>query len=118
MEVFRREPNETNIRLFKRIEKAQKISQYFVYWPLGAKRVGVDVELGALLDRLSSGRDHDVRLFVQEGAGRLHPDGEFECMEEGRRTGYYQDLVAHGCPIVLWEDHSDLFDSFLQHADP
>lgn len=58
---------ETNTGLFKRI--AGQATQFFVYWPYGAQRPGVDWELGILASWLEEERPIDVRLFVEDAAG-------------------------------------------------
>lgn len=89
-----------------------------MYWPYGAQRSGLDVEVGFLLDAFGRGQSPDVRLFIEAGkhaAGRiLH--GQLTFLESGRRTRYYEDLSEYGCPIVEWGSYESLLGYLAQHS--
>lgn len=116
LEFHSRRDDETNQELFQRVEKEEQIDRYIVYRPPDAAGIGMEWELGALNDRLAEGRDHDIRLFLHQDAGRLRPDGYLEITEEGRGTGYYQDLVRHDCEVVEWASYEELFRAVGFHV--
>lgn len=107
MEGHERLPDETHAQHFRRIVSTKRTS-YFVYWPYGAKRAGLDVELGFILEELAKGEDSGVRLFVENKAGGIvlaadshgNLEAYFVSKEKGRRTTYYEDLVRMGAIIV------------------
>lgn len=117
MEAHPRRPGEAHSELYRRMVRARRIRRYFIYWPAKAQRAGVDVELGFLLNELLSGKDLDVRVFVESTAGRVRY-GSFESCEAGARTRYYEDLLTLGCPIVEWRSYRDLWRALRHHASP
>lgn len=114
MEGHQRRPREANTTLFKRVARQHRVTQFFVYWPFGAQRSGLDWELAILCDRLDEGEDLDVRVFVEDRAGSVQ-SGQFESNEMGRRTTYYEDLVTFGCPIIEWSTYDELWLGTLAH---
>ncbi len=123
MEDHERLADETHSQHFRRIVSAMSTS-YFVYWPYGAKRAGLDVELGFILDELMKDENTDVRLFVESEAGRIvfaadehgHPASYFVSKEKGRRTTYYEDLIKMGAVMVEWKGYDELLSALYQHA--
>ena len=118
MEMHQPEPGERHTALFARVCREAKVNGYFIYWPYGAQRSGLDVELGFLLWQLEHGKSLDIRLFVESGpksAGRVE-DGQFVARELGRRTRYYEDLVAYGVDLVEWASYSELWEAIYHHA--
>jgi hypothetical protein len=104
-----------------RVVQEGAIDRYAIYWPYGAVRPALDVEIGWLLHALQrkevSGErvgifyegDPDGRKAARE---RLTPDGRivFESLERGRRTTYYDSLVAAGAVPVPWASYEDLLE--------
>ncbi len=89
-----------------------------MYWPYGAQRSGLDVELGFLLEALQRGESPDVRLFMEVGrhaVGRIL-DGQMVFLERGHRTRYYEDLSEYGCPIIERENYQSLLEYLAQHS--
>lgn len=117
MEAHPRRPGEAHSALYQRIVRARRVRRYFIYWPAGAQRAGVDVELGFLLSELLAGKDLDVRVFVERSAGTVR-HGSFESREAGARTRYYEDLLTLGCPIVEWRTYRELWRALRHHASP
>jgi len=115
MEAHDKTEGETNTALFNRIVKDFGIDRFFVYWPSGAQRTGLDVELGFLLQMFHDGKEPDVRIFVESTAGGMD-GGHFTAHEKGRRTTYYEDLVAYGCPLIEWESYERLRDAVAYHG--
>ena len=118
MEMHQRGEGETHTGLFDRLVRELPVERFLLFWPYGSQRPGLDVELGFLLTRLNDRVPLDVRIFVESGArvaGRL-VGGDFESTELGRRTHYYEDLVAYRCPVIEWEDYSVLFNAVLRHG--
>ena len=101
--------------------KESGIDRYAIYWPYGAVRPALDVEIGWLLhgiQRKDVAGDR-VGIFYEsnpEGrrAARERPtkDGRmvFESLERGRRTTYYQSLVAAGAVPIPWAAYEDLLE--------
>jgi|SRR5579871_656933 hypothetical protein len=107
-----------------RVVRELGIDRYAVYWPFGAVRVAVDVEIGWLLHALQHhGVDGErVALFYEwdpdghrAAQERPTPDGKivFESLERQRRTTYYQSLVAWGATPIPWSSYEDLLE-FLE----
>jgi aspartate-semialdehyde dehydrogenase len=97
-------------------ERELGVTQHFVYYPYGAPGEGHVGEIVALLDRRADGEPVDIRVFpetsVVDKAG-----GEFHVLEEGRGTGYLNDLIQPGCPVPEWEEYRGLFRAFRWHAE-
>lgn len=118
MEAQVAESGEPNMGFLQRLVRDLPVKRFLVYWPYGADRSGLDVEIGYLLTRLEDKTGLDVRIFVEAGG---HPAGkligrQFVVTEHRRRTRYYDDLLTYGCKIVEWESYQALFDSFLSHG--
>ncbi len=118
MEAQVAKSGEPNMGLLQRLVRDLPVKRFLVYWPYGADRSGLDVEIGYLLTRLEDKTGLDVRIFVEAGS---HPAGkltgrQFVIAEHRRRTRYYDDLLTYGCQIVEWESYQALFDSFLSHG--
>jgi hypothetical protein len=54
-------------------------------------------------------------VLVETTAGRV-TTGRFESRETGRRSRYYEDLVAYGFPIVEWSDYEELWLALQHHT--
>lgn len=109
---------EPNMGLLQRLVRDLPVNRFLIYWPYGANRSGLDVEIGYLLTRLEDQIDLDVRIFIEAGS---HPAGrlagrQFVVAEHRRRTHYYDDLLVYGCTMVEWESYQSLFDSFVAHG--
>lgn len=118
MELHAPKPGETHTALFKRLCEEAKVDGYFVFWPFGAQRSGLDVELGFLLWQFEHGRSPDVRVFIETGAraaARVEA-GHLVALESGSRTRYYEDLVRYGASIVEWSDHDELLEAIYHNA--
>lgn len=108
---------EATIEKFRRIEQELDITQHFVYYPYGARGEGHVGEIVALLDRRAAGQAVDVRVFP-EGRVVDKSGGEFHVLEEGRGSGYLNDLIQFGFPVPEWDDYAGLFRAFRWHAGP
>lgn len=118
MEAQVARPEEPNMGLLQRLVRDLPVKRFLLYWPYGADRSGLDIEIGYLLTRLEENAGLDVRIFIEAGgrpAGKLI-GREFVVAEHRRRTRYYDDLLTYGCKIVEWESYQALFDSFLSHG--
>lgn len=118
MEQHNRLPGEKHTSLFSRIVREQRVNQYFLFWPYGAQRPGLDVEIGFLLLRMDQGEKLDIVLFVEAGqkvAGKVE-NGLFVSRESTRRTHYYEDLMEFGASLVEWEDHGILWSSLMSYG--
>ncbi len=107
-------------KLLRSVEES-RIDRYAIYWPFGAVRPALDVEIGWLLHGIQrkdvSGQR--VGIFYEwdpEGrrAARERPTANgrmvFESLERGRRTTYYQSLVAAGGVPIPWATYDDLLE--------
>jgi hypothetical protein len=114
-------PGETKAGKFARLIRTERVTRYALYWPFGANRAGLDVEIGLILERLHREEilGEYVRVLIEDdGAGRsagaleATSDGrvEFVPAERGRRTVYYGDLVQYGAILTTWADYGELFE--------
>ena len=118
MEAHSRLPGEKHTSLFTRLVREEAIDQYFLFWPYGSQRSGLDVEIGFLLLKMDQGEKLDIVLFVEAGeriAGRVE-NGLFVSREATRRTHYYEDLIAFGASLVEWDDYSILWSSLMSYG--
>lgn len=116
-------------RKFHDLIEKHWVNDFYLYWPFGAARSGLDVEVGFLLERGHQERpglppdrvtifyenDGDARraaeLRVGRG-GRL----EFVALERARRTRYYADLLSVGAAAVSWKSHSELVQRVMARS--
>ncbi|MDE1822190.1 MAG: hypothetical protein KGJ23_02675 [Euryarchaeota archaeon] len=113
---------------FLELVRKHMVDQYFVYWPFGAARPGLDVEVGFLLLQMGRGElpgDRVVVFYEDDGASRRAASlvydtagrMRFSSLErEGRRTRYYPDLVDFGATTKPWKDSQELLERVLAHA--
>lgn len=125
MEDEKRKPGEAHFDLFLRLVEERQVATFVIFWPIGARLHGLEVELGYLLSRLSDGTlsPEDVYLLAEERTlGVDERASMLAWSEPGNRTRYHQDLVAHGCPIRRWSDPSSLLAQAaaigLEHGRP
>lgn len=117
MELHPKRRGETHIALFRRIEREEKVHQYFLYWPFGAHGAGANVEVGALLDRRARGDSLDVHVLLETSAGEVSRT-ELTLSEGAKGTRYFHDLLAYGANVVRWETHRGLFRAARSHVKP
>lgn len=111
MEFHERREDETWIDLLERIEEHEEVELYLVYRPPGMAGDGTDWELALLTNRMNQGDPHDVRLLVHPEAGTLEAGGTLWIHEPDRGTGYYEDLITLGAPVIPWETYDHLFEA-------
>lgn len=63
MEAQVARPGETNMGLFQWLFRDLPVKRFLVYWPYGADRSGLDIEIGSLLTRLGDKMKLDVSFF-------------------------------------------------------
>jgi hypothetical protein len=118
MEGHERLPGEKNITKLNRIVRDLEVDRYVLFWPYGAQRPGLDVEIGSLLQRMDQGEELDITMFVEAGAkvaGRVE-DGLFVSREATRRTHYYEDLLEFGASFVEWDTYETLWFSLMNYG--
>ena len=118
MEDHLRLSGEKHTSLFTRLMREEAIDQYFLFWPYGSQRSGLDVEIGFLLLKMDQREKLDIVLFVEAGeriAGRVE-NGLFISREATRRTHYYEDLIAFGASLVEWDDYGILWSSLMSYG--
>lgn len=96
--------DEPNTAFFRRLVQQKKVQRFLVYWPLGARLHGWDVEAGALLQWLETGvlLPEQVYLLVERG---VIEDGEVSALSEpGNRTRYHEDFEAYEVRMRVWDD--------------
>lgn len=123
----RKPPNST--RKFHDLIRKHRVQDYYVYWPYGAARSGLDIEIGFLLEQM--GRDppgvpgEKVTVFYEDdGANRRAAElafgsqdrMEFGSLEMGHRTHYYADLIDLGGIAKAWRTQTELIDEVLARA--
>jgi hypothetical protein len=117
---------EAKAEKFARLIPEEGIREFVVYWPFGANRSGLDIELGFVLERLRrkeiDGRA--VRVLVEDDgatrrAGGVEIDGNgdlaFVSYEHGGRTTYYADLARYRAIVASWADYAELVE-LLENA--
>ena len=121
MESFPDVPGQPKAEKFSGIVEGQGVCRFVLYWPFGANRSGLDVEIGFVLERLRRReiRGEDVRVLIEDdgakrraGGREVRPDGTFGfvSLEEGERTWYYDDLVLYRALIPSWTDYGELLE--------
>jgi len=114
-------PQESPVDKLQRIVHEGGVDRYALYWPYGAVRPALDVEIGWLLPSLQRKEipGESVGIFYEwnpEGHQAAHeralPDGRFvfESLERDRRTTYYQSLVDWGAIPIPWSSYEDLLE--------
>jgi hypothetical protein len=105
------------------------VTDYYLYWPYGAARSGMDVEIGFLLEQMAGDtpklESDRITVFYEDdgekrrsaeigfgGGGRL----EFTPLERTRRTRYHTDLVDLGAIARPWKNYPELFERVLARA--
>lgn len=63
-------PREDNFAFFLRIQEEREVRTFVLFWPLGARLHGLDVEVGHLLTRLSDGQLEPHRRVPPGGEAR------------------------------------------------
>lgn len=94
---------------FNRLVQERDVQVFVFYVPASARRSGMDVEVGAVLQWMELGWLHPKQVYVL--AERVHyqeDDGFGSLNEEGNRTWYYHDLASKGCRIRLFLDRDSL----------
>lgn len=110
-EAHDRRAGEEHFDLFLRIVEEENVRTYLVFWPLGARLHGLEVELGHLLTEVKGGRldPENIYLLAEERAAGIDAgDGTVAWSEPGKRTRYHEDLVAMGCPIRRWRTETGM----------
>lgn len=118
MEEWTGHPGETQTELFERILHEAPVRAFIVYWPLGAKLLGLEWELGILTQKFHYAGFPPERVYVLAESGILadNPqDGTATVVaidEGGNRTRYHQDLFGDACKLRLWDNQ----ESLLRHC--
>lgn len=112
---------ETPFRKLTRLVETRDVRTFVLYWPFGARLLGLEVEVGSLLRALARGEiaPAQVVLLVEARALGVRLDGTWSLDEPGNRTRYHADLVAAGCRIRRWrtEETLQLHALDLAHQD-
>jgi hypothetical protein len=121
LELHHDRVRETPADKLLRIINEGGVERYAIFWPYGAVRPAVDVEIGWLLHSLQRKEvsGEQIGIFYEwnpEGrkAARERPVAGgrvvFESLERGRRTTYYQSLVDWGAIPIPWAGYEDLLE--------
>ena len=122
-----KDPANSTVKFHELVQK-HFVQDYYVYWPYGAARPGLDVELGFLLEQLwrkELGGDHVTLFYEDDGVRRRAGEYQFghdgrlrfvSLERQGKRTRYYPDLVDFGALAKDWHDHAELVEEILAHA--
>ena len=119
-----KDPPNSTVKFHELVEK-HFVEDYYIYWPYGAARPGLDVELGFLLEQMwrrELGGDHVTVFYEDDGARRRAAGYQFgrngrlqfvSREKHGKRTRYYPDLVDFGALAKDWRDHAELVEEVL-----
>ena len=122
-----KDPPNSTVKFHELVRK-HFVEDYYVYWPYGAARPGLDVELGFLLEQMwrRELRGDHVPVFYEDDGARRRAAGyqfarngrfQFVSLERyGKRTRYYPDLVDFGALAKDWRDHGELLEEVLARA--
>lgn len=102
---------EDNFAFFRRLIDEASVRTFVLFWPLGARLHGLDVEIGYLLSQMEEGRldARDVYLLAEKRLlGVRSGEAILAWSEPGNRTRYHEDLVARGCRIRRWSSEDAL----------
>lgn len=102
---------------FHRILGEGDFEQVSIYWPAGANRSGLDVEIGFLLSMLQRQelRPESVLLEIQTKCVDFR-ENDIVFLEEGKRTQYFLDLFRFECPILVWSTYEELLENLRASA--
>lgn len=124
MELTTQRTGESNTDLFDRILDQSPVTAFIVYWPLGCKLLGVEWELGMLVQKFRYEKFPPGRVYILQQKGilndaNLEKEGEDDCLtevvatdEKGNRTRYHEDLYKFGCKVRIWDSK----ESLLRHV--
>jgi hypothetical protein len=112
---------ETKASKFSRLVHDEEIDQFVLYWPFGANRTGLDIEIGFILEKLRRGEitGENVRVLIEDDGPRRRAGGEetaedgtftFVSYEKGHRSTYYGDLIPFGAILTGWASYEELFE--------
>lgn len=119
MEDHEKEKGESNTALFTRIIKENDVRHFLVFWPIGARLLGLEKEAGDLLRWLNDERlaPSQVYLLVEK---TMADDDESEGMgalnEPQNRTRYHTDFLSYEVPVRFWDDMDSLFSHTVAFA--
>lgn len=97
--------SEDNFGFFQRLVDERQVTTFVLFWPLGARLHGLDVEIGYILTQLEAMalRPRDVYLLAEKRLIDLRSrEAVLAWSEPGNRTRYHEDLVARGCKVRRW----------------
>ncbi|HLN51501.1 MAG TPA: hypothetical protein VN819_05255 [Thermoplasmata archaeon] len=128
MESHADQAGESKAAKFSRLVQDEGVTRFAFYWPFGANRAGMDVEIGFVLERLRRKEilGEDVRILIEDDGSKRRAGGReagtgnsvtFVSFEQGRRTRYYGDLVVYGAILPTWSDYGELLELLENIAD-
>lgn len=127
LELHHDRSKESPVDKLLRVVREGDIDHFALYWPYGAVRPALDVEIGWLLHSLQRKEIPGERVGIfyewspegrRAAQERTRSDGHlvFESMERGRRTTYYQSLVDLGAIPIPWSSYEDLLEFLEEFA--
>ncbi len=110
-----------------RLEREKSVDRFYIYWPWGAVRSSLDIEIGHLETLIEHHEITGTQISIffeddgqQRRAAELRVTSEgflfFRPLEKGRRSRYHGDLRLYGATFVPWGDHDELLVDFLDEA--
>lgn len=117
-------PDEEPVDKLLRVVKEDHVDKFAIYWPYGAVRPAVDVEIGWLLYAMQRGDilaervgvfyewDPEGRKAAEE---RTAHEGRvvFEGLEREKRARAYRNVASRGAILIPWSRYEDLLE-FLE----
>ncbi len=99
-----RPDDEDHFQVFLDTINHYRVRSFVLFWPMGARLHGLDVEIGHILTRIHEKEiaPQDVYLLAEKRHLGHTLEGMIAWAEPGNRTRYHEDLVAAGCNIRRW----------------
>lgn len=103
---------EDNFEFFVRVLDHADIQTFVLFWPVGARLHGLEVEIGHLLTRMEDGKLEPGAVYVlaeKRNLGVEEKEAVLAWKEPGNRTWYHEDIIARDCPVRRWTSPRSLW---------
>ena len=113
---------ETKASKFSRLVHDEEIDQFVLYWPFGANRTGLDIEIGFILEKLRRGEitGENVRVLIEDDGPRRRAvrgrncrgrDLHVRLVREGAQVNVlWRYSIPFGAILTGWASYEELFE--------